>query len=179
MVERLPPTQKVAGSNPVSRLACPHMSPPSPPRASATLPYVPALDGIRALAITLVVIHHTAFVVPGLHDWVAGGFLGVDVFFVLSGFLVTALLVVRGRGPGHLRAFYARRVGRLGPALVVLMLAITAITLIGRTPAPGLGATWLGTMTATTNWLMLDGTTISLYAGHLWSLAVEGQFYVV
>ena len=86
------------------------------------LGYVPALDGIRGLAIALVVAMH-AFGFP------AGGFIGVDLFFVLSGFLITTLLLdeLDATGRISLRRFYERRVRRLFPALLVLLIVYTVV----------------------------------------------------
>jgi peptidoglycan/LPS O-acetylase OafA/YrhL len=89
------------------------------------LGYRPGLDGLRAIAIAFVVLHHTAdFFIP---DWSGsffpGGFLGVDIFFVLSGFLITSLILERrARAEARpLRSFYARRALRLLPAVVLLL----------------------------------------------------------
>lgn len=84
---------------------------------------IPALDGVRAIAVALVLADHGG--VPGL----SGGFLGVDVFFVLSGFLITSLLLdeVGRTGRIGLRAFWIRRARRLLPALLVMVLAVVAM----------------------------------------------------
>ena len=94
------------------------------------LPYVPGLDGLRAIAVLGVLVYHGA---PSL---VPGGFLGVEVFFVLSGYLITSLLLAEWRYTGHvdLRRFWLRRVRRLLPALLALLavtLTITALFLPG------------------------------------------------
>jgi peptidoglycan/LPS O-acetylase OafA/YrhL len=82
--------------------------------------YVPALDGVCALAVLAVVCLHAGF------PWASWGFLGVDVFFVLSGFLITALLLAEHERTGtiDLRAFYWRRAVRLFPALFAVMLLV-------------------------------------------------------
>jgi hypothetical protein len=100
-------------------------------RSRGAFGYQPALDGIRALAVTAVVLFHAG--VPG----VGGGFLGVDVFFVLSGFLITSLLLDehRARGRIDLRRFWMRRARRLLPAL----LTVVAATVVGAAH-PGRGA---------------------------------------
>src|SRR3954453_16962458 len=81
--------------------------------------HIPALDGIRAIAVIAVVLSHTTRVL-------AGGFLGVDIFFVLSGFLITSLLLHERTETGEvdLRAFYIRRALRLLPALVVMLIMV-------------------------------------------------------
>src|SRR5664279_6564235 len=96
------------------------------PTATAGTPRSPGLDGLRALAVLAVIAFHeqlTAF---------PGGFLGVDVFFVLSGYLITDLLVAHWNRHGHLdlRGFWARRARRLLPALAVLLVAVTAATAV-------------------------------------------------
>ena len=98
----------------------------------ARLGYRPALDGIRALAIALVVLHHTAaLLVPSGDELFPGGFLGVNLFFVLSGFLITTLLLERrGDEPHPIRTFYARRALRLLPAVVGLLVAILVYALV-------------------------------------------------
>ena len=104
------------------------------PTASA---YRPALDGVRAIAILMVLLVHTgAFLVPGADDHVLpGGALGVDLFFVLSGFLITSLLLER-RGERHpIASFYLRRALRLLPAVVVLLVGTAVIALAEGEPA--------------------------------------------
>src|SRR3954462_8175936 len=85
---------------------------------------VPALDGLRALAVAAVLVYHAD------PDWLPGGFLGVDLFFVLSGFLITTLLLteLRGRGRPGLGTFYLRRARRLLPALT-LVIAVTLVAM--------------------------------------------------
>jgi peptidoglycan/LPS O-acetylase OafA/YrhL len=135
----------------------------------ARLGYRPALDGVRALAIAPVV---------GLHafGWPHEGSLGVEIFFVLSGFLITTLLLEERVATGtiSLRSFYRRRAARLVPGLVV-MLAVYAIV------AQGAHA-WalLAGLTYTTNIAnLVDTNAIPWSLGHLWSLAQEEQFYLL
>jgi hypothetical protein len=94
--------------------------------AAAGLRYAPGLDGIRALAVAAVVVYHLG-TTGGAHP-LRGGFLGVDVFFVLSGYLITSLLIVEARQTGRIsiRQFYQRRARRLLPALYTLLLAVGA-----------------------------------------------------
>src|SRR6202022_658770 len=92
---------------------------------SGRLPYAPGMDGLRAVAVVAVIVFHAGAA------WLPGGFLGVDVFFVISGFLITSLLVAEHRGAGRLAfgAFWARRARRLLPALLLLLGVITACAL--------------------------------------------------
>src|SRR5687767_8728076 len=82
----------------------------------ARLPYMPGLDGLRALAVTAVLLYHAEI-------GVVGGFLGVEMFFVLSGFLITALLFAEWQQHGHIQlaAFWMRRARRLLPALLAML----------------------------------------------------------
>ena len=146
------------------------------------LGYRPGLDALRALAIALVFLHHTAaFLVPAWSsELLPAGFLGVDLFFVLSGFLITSLLLERRSSEPHpLARFYARRALRLLPAVYVLLAAVVLYALArgdGRADALRsvlvVGTYW-------TNWAALAGVSVSSYVTHLWSLAIEEQFYAV
>ena len=146
------------------------------------LPYLPALDGLRAVAVVGVMLFH------GGVSWMPGGFLGVDVFFVLSGYLITTLLLRERVGTGaiDLRQFWVRRLRRLLPALLVLIgaIGIAAPFLVepgSRASVRGDGLAALGYVA---NWRFIV-TEQSYFAGvpsplrHLWSLAVEEQWYVV
>jgi len=84
---------------------------------SVGLPYLPGLDGLRALAVAAVLLYHAELA------WLPGGFLGVEVFFVISGYLITALLLTEWRqlGPVDLQGFWIRRARRLLPALYLLL----------------------------------------------------------
>jgi peptidoglycan/LPS O-acetylase OafA/YrhL len=140
------------------------------------LRHLAALDGLRGVAIILVMLFH-ATLYRGPRP--SGGFLGVDLFFVLSGFLITALLVdewERTSGVA-LRAFYARRALRLLPALFALI----AVVLL----APGLfyqsARSWRDATLAalhTTNWVMAYGGSVGFF-DHTWSLTIEEQFYLL
>jgi peptidoglycan/LPS O-acetylase OafA/YrhL len=147
------------------------------------LGYRPALDGVRAIAITLVVVHHTI-------GFPVTGFFGVDMFFVLSGFLITTLLLEEHarRGGVSLRGFYRRRALRLLPALFTLLGVFFVIACI----AAALGETrldraLLGVAAGIgyfTNLVIAFGesggkTALPNELGHLWSLAIEEQFYLV
>jgi len=139
------------------------------------------LDGLRAIAVLAVIAYHLW---PGS---VPGGFLGVDVFFVVSGFLITTLLLRRmgsGRGLG-LTDFWVRRARRLLPALVlVLVVGTIAARLVEQDLLVGVRRQWLGALTFSTNWLEIaagssyfDQTQPELFQP-FWSLAIEEQFYV-
>ena len=141
----------------------------------------PALDGLRAVAILLVMWQHSALLeVPGA-TLVEGGLLGVDVFFVLSGFLITTLLLERRTvGPGGvgLRSFYARRAVRLLPALVVFLAAhLVLVAITGDDVGRDL-RTAAAALTYTTNWAPSLGWDLSVDQVHLWTLALEEQFYL-
>jgi peptidoglycan/LPS O-acetylase OafA/YrhL len=145
--------------------------------------YVPALDGLRGVAIAAVVLFHAL-------KWPSGGFLGVDVFFVLSGFLITTLLIQEWQQNEKisLRAFYRRRALRLLPALTVMLAVFTLEGLI----LFGLGVIdtqmfrhwWISDLSGALyiqNIVKALGSanTIVGGVGQLWSLAAEEQFYLV
>jgi peptidoglycan/LPS O-acetylase OafA/YrhL len=136
----------------------------------------PALDGVRALAILLVLGYHMA------STSVRGGFIGVDVFFVLSGFLITTLLIRERTGTGgvSVRAFYARRVFRLLPALLVtIVLAVILASTFAPTDVAHStlrGLPWV--IFYASNFVEAGRVNLGLL-GHTWSLAIEEQFYLV
>jgi peptidoglycan/LPS O-acetylase OafA/YrhL len=156
-------------------------------RPTRRLGHVPALDGLRGVAVLLVIVWHTEGVlvptkvtlVPGP---LKGAYIGVDIFFVLSGFLITSLLLGEHLDRGRIRlgAFYQRRALRLLPALYALLLIHVCYT-----AATGLSlhTAWLGVRAALvymSNWAWKwDGLKSDGALGHLWSLSVEEQFYVV
>lgn len=143
---------------------------------------IPGLDGIRAIAVVAVAVFH---LFPGL---LPGGFIGVDVFFVLSGFLITHLLLREQALTGRisLRQFWWRRVKRLVPAIVFVLLACTTVALLR--PAELLATIRqqiTGALTFTSNWFEVANgadyfrhNQLALYR-NFWSLAVEEQFYLV
>ena len=144
------------------------------------LTYRPALDGVRAVAVLAVMLFHfkTKPLMPG-------GGIGVDVFFVLSGFLITTLLLQEWKAEGSisLLRFYQRRALRLLPAVGFFIAAycLVAITLAGTVPTPPLerlGEHVASIATYSYNWLIAFDATRSPGLTHLWSLSVEEQFYL-
>ena len=145
--------------------------------------HVRALDGMRAIAVLLVILFHLR--VPGFR----AGFVGVDIFFVLSGFLITSLLLqeVRRTGRVSLPAFWARRARRLLPALVLVLLTVGVATAMTATYTER--ASMRGDLLATTgyvaNWHFIETSTYFADIGvdssleHTWSLAIEEQFYLL
>ncbi|MEO8078667.1 MAG: acyltransferase, partial [Acidobacteriota bacterium] len=146
--------------------------------------YRPDIDGLRAVAVLLVVGRHIG--VP----WMPGGFTGVDIFFVISGYLITGLLVGEQMDSGRigLAAFYARRVRRLLPALGI----VTAVTLVVGAGVllpdeqVALARSALASLAFAANvhfWMLHQdyfadpGMLLPLH--HLWTLAVEEQFYLL
>ncbi len=147
-------------------------------------PHVPGLDGIRAVAVLGVLAFH------GGVSWAGGGLLGVDIFFVLSGFLITSLLVGEWASSGRVRFrhFYERRARRLLPALFLTMLLIAAYAHWFALPSTlsALRGDALATLAYVANWrFVLTGQNYFIRFGppspllHTWSLAVEEQFYLV
>ena len=133
------------------------------------LGYRPGLDGIRALAVTIVVASH----LDGEGNKGALGWPGVTVFFVLSGFLITRMLLdERGRtGRTDLRHFWRRRAARLLPAAFLVIAVVTLLDPnLPRAVAAGSYAT---------NWMLISGVVVLGPLSHYWSLAVEEQFYLV
>jgi peptidoglycan/LPS O-acetylase OafA/YrhL len=146
--------------------------------------HVPALDGLRGIAVLAVLLYH------GGVSWAGGGFLGVEAFFVLSGFLITSLLVSEWLRTStiKLRSFWARRARRLLPALFCLVAAVGVYqALAGQAHAvPGLTGDGIATLFYYGNWnaiasagnyFVQSGSVSPLQ--HTWSLAIEEQFYLV
>ena len=145
--------------------------------------YKPYLDGLRAIAVGGVVVYHLNRL------WLPGGYLGVDLFFVLSGYLITTLLVEEHTRTGtiNLLGFWSRRVRRLYPALLVLLLALT-LEIWLRSDEPAAAAArgdFLATLFYYANWhfVLTDQSYFTQYLSvspvrHTWSLAIEEQFYI-
>ncbi|HSP27379.1 MAG TPA: acyltransferase, partial [Ilumatobacteraceae bacterium] len=144
--------------------------------------YQPALDGLRALSVGVVLLYHAGF------SWMHGGFFGVEVFFVVSGFLITSLLLDESERNGHVsfRQFWLRRARRLFPALYAVLVAVAVWAAIAgsaeqqsqlRRDIP-----W--SIFYVNNWGQILGN-VPYFSGeppllrHLWSLAVEEQWYLI
>ena len=150
----------------------------------AELPYSPGLDGMRAFAVLAVIAFHNGF------TWLLGGYYGVDVFFVLSGYLITSLLLAEWQGAGTVRlgAFWARRARRLLPAVLVLVLVIGVVAAVwpASFDATNLFTQSLATVGYSANWYYAT-THVTYFTAsaapspllHTWSLAIEEQFYLV
>jgi peptidoglycan/LPS O-acetylase OafA/YrhL len=155
----------------------------NPPRqAISRVPYLPGLDGMRALAVVAVMLYHTN------NGWLPGGFIGVEVFFVISGYLITLLLIGEHEKHGRidLKQFWIRRAKRLLPALFLMMaLLMVYSALFERDTLGKLRGDVLAGLGYITNWYQIwigAGYTSQLDFAplrHLWSLAVEEQFYLV
>ncbi len=146
-------------------------------RPAFTLGHRPALDGIRGLAILLVFLSHASLQSMG------GGFVGVDLFFVLSGFLITALLLEEWRDTGRisLKSFYARRAIRLLPALVLMLITVVLVSSLIEPrwkTAQFRTSGWM-TLLYVANWFTVERKFPSPELAHTWSLSVEEQFYIV
>jgi peptidoglycan/LPS O-acetylase OafA/YrhL len=151
--------------------------------SAAPTPRMVGLDGVRALAVMAVVVYHFD------PSWLPGGFFGVDVFFVISGFLITGIVVREWEGTGHidLVSFWWRRARRLFPAVITLLVVVVLISAVGapdalarlRTDVPA-------ALFYVTNWWFIFHRVSYFQASgrpslllHLWSLAIEEQFYVL
>jgi len=145
--------------------------------------YIPAIDGLRAVAVIAVMLYHLGF------TWIPGGFLGVDLFFVISGYVITRLLLdsIQRSGGLDLRAFYAARVRRLLPPLIFMIITTTVVVGLW---APDTMRRFLGdapfALFGGMNWWLVFRHTDYFEAigrppllQHTWSLGVEAQFYLV
>ena len=145
--------------------------------------YIPAIDGLRAVAVIAVILYHLGF------KWIPGGFLGVDLFFVISGYVITRLLLdsIQRSGGLDLRAFYLARIRRLLPPLVFMIITTTIVVGFW---APDTMRRFLGdapfALFGGMNWWLVFRETDYFEAigrppllQHTWSLGVEAQFYLV
>jgi len=144
--------------------------------------YRAEIDGLRAIAVAAVILFHAGFTVA------QGGFLGVDVFFVISGYLITSLIVAEhARGTFSFRSFYLRRIRRLLPALAATVLACVPFAMLWMGPVQleSFGTTLLAVALSVSN--LIFATQTDYFAAdaaldpllHTWSLAVEEQFYLI
>src|ERR1035437_5570398 len=147
--------------------------------------HIKALDGIRGLAILIVLMHHfgDGTLIPNsaferaFSDVLQFGWCGVDLFFCLSGFLITGILLATVDHPNYFRRFYARRILRIFPAyylfVAVIVLSVIAANHFGYYRHNTDGQLWI--------WFYLSNwhDTALPRTGHLWSLAIEEQFYLV
>ena len=150
---------------------------------SGSLPYIAAIDGLRALAVTAVLLYHSGL------GWLPGGFLGVEVFFVISGYLITSLLLAdRARhGKVSLLAFWKRRARRLLPAAFTLIIATLVYSVIFLPDeVAALRGNALAGFAYASNWYQIfhsqsyfESLGRPSLLKHLWSLGVEEQFYLV
>ncbi len=154
------------------------------PAGHGSLPYQPALDGLRAVAVLSVIGYHLN------EHWALGGFLGVDAFFVLSGFLITTLLVREHRRTGGIRvlAFWGRRIRRLLPALLLVLGFVALYTHFAVPPwnRTAIRADGIASLFYVANWrfVLNEQSYFTLFSAasplrHTWSLAIEEQFYLV
>jgi peptidoglycan/LPS O-acetylase OafA/YrhL len=155
-----------------------------PRAAPAHYGYQPALDGLRAFAVGSVMLYHAS------QSWAIGGFLGVDAFFVLSGFLITTLLVTEWGSTRtiNLGAFWLRRARRLLPALIVVMVGILFYAAVFAAPAEveKIRSDGFATLGYSANWkfIFAGQSYFDQFAQpspfrHMWSLAIEEQFYLI
>ena len=145
--------------------------------------YMPGLDGLRALAVLAVVAYHLGW------GWAPGGLLGVGVFFTLSGYLITDLLLGQWEVAGRLQLadFWLRRARRLLPALFVMLAVVAAwVTLLDRDQLVDIRGAVAASAAYVNNWWLIaqHSSYVAQFGppsplGHLWSLAVEEQFYLV
>jgi peptidoglycan/LPS O-acetylase OafA/YrhL len=145
--------------------------------------YMPGLDGLRAIAVLAVIAYHLDF------GWAPGGLLGVGVFFTLSGYLITDLLLGTRAATGSLKLgeFWIRRARRLLPALFLMIAVVVAwVTLFERSFLPGLRSDVIAATFYVSNWwnIAREASYFARFGPpppleHLWSLAVEEQFYLI
>ena len=152
-------------------------------RASISSTHIPAIDGLRAIAVISVVLYHLGI------SWIPGGFLGVDLFFVISGYVITRLILdsIESANGLDIKEFYAARVRRLFPGLVVLIIVTSIFTALF---APDAIRRFISdvpfVLTGTNNWYLVALNQDYFQAigrppllQHTWSLAVEFQFYLI
>lgn len=138
--------------------------------------YQPPLDGLRAFAVLAVLANHFGTGAPG-------GFLGVDIFMVLSGFLITSLLAAERSSTGHIKflAFWGRRIRRLLPALLLLLVLVARYAWIAAPPSQfeRIRSDGLSTLFYVENWHLIAAGPPHVPLSHTWSLAIEEQWYLI
>jgi peptidoglycan/LPS O-acetylase OafA/YrhL len=151
--------------------------------AKRSIQYIPAIDGLRALAVIAVMFYHLGF------SWIPGGFLGVDLFFVISGYVITRMLLdsIAQSGGLDLRGFYLARLRRLLPALLFML--TTTVIAVGIWAPDTIKRLLVDTpfaLTGTINWWLVANEQDYFESigrppllQHTWSLAVEAQFYLI
>ena len=155
---------------------------PTPASQRGRIGRIGGLDGLRAIAVALVLVYH---LIPGV---LPGGMVGVDAFFVISGFLITSLLLLEQRRTGRidLRRFWIRRLRRIVPALVAAVAVVVALAAcIGGDALLAVRRQVLSSILLVYNWAEIIGgssyfdQTQPLLLTNVWSLAVEEQFYLL
>ena len=150
-------------------------------------PHIPALDGLRGIAVLMVMWLHFVFLSPHTGGervfWQLSetGWIGVDLFFVLSGFLITGILYDAKGGPHYFRNFYMRRSLRIFPLYYAFLIVIFAvIPLLRASPADHLGTqVWMWTYLSNVLFARAGWEGMPAHTTHLWSLAIEEQFYLL
>jgi peptidoglycan/LPS O-acetylase OafA/YrhL len=153
---------------------------------------LPALDGVRGLAVLLVFVYHAVRQLPYtagpealVHRIVNAGWIGVDLFFVLSGFLITGILLEAKGSPSYFRTFYVRRVLRIVPVYLVFLAVILWVAPAAALATPAQAAamrdaqSWYWTHTVNLMIARSGWGAGSWHSGHIWSLSLEEQFYIL
>ena len=153
------------------------------PRTGGTFSYRPDVDGLRAVAVLSVILFHL-----GASKYVKGGFVGVDIFFVISGYLISSIILTEiDAGRFTISGFYERRIRRIAPALLAMLSAVSFLTFLKFLPSPLIlyCKSMLAALLSCSNFFFatqsgyFDGRPLDKPLLHTWSLAVEEQFYVV
>jgi peptidoglycan/LPS O-acetylase OafA/YrhL len=142
--------------------------------------HIPALDGLRGIAILLVLAFHTELL-PTLKPLLRDGWAGVDLFFVLSGFLITRILLTGRNSPRYFTNFYARRILRIWPVYFGILLFVFACEKFGLLWNPATVWGWICLLTFTQNFYIgaYGWDALPDWLGPTWSLGIEEQFYLI